>query len=412
MTTERLVSRFLKYVRIHSSSKDGVEGCFPSTPEQLDLGKVLVADLKLIGLHDAVMDANGYVFATLPGNLPAGTRAPVLGLLAHMDTYPGVSGKNVQPVIHENYDGKDIALSGDSSQVIRVSDNPELSQFMGQAIITTDGTTLLGADDKAGIAEIMEAIERLKEDLRPRPTIRVGFTPDEEVGNGTAYFDLKAFGADIAYTLDGSSADEVENETFCADSAIVKITGQDVHPGYAKGKMTNALRVAAELVTAIPQDIRPETTEKREGYLHPIQVSGDVSEATLNLLVRDFTEQGLHEKEALLRKITKEVCARFPKAHAEIEIKESYRNMRYQLDQRPEVVEKALQAVNNVGLKAKLTSIRGGTDGSRLSAIGLLTPNICGGGKNFHSKQEWIPVPVLEKCTQIVIELAHLWAQG
>jgi len=380
---------------------------FPSTPEQLEIGKMLVTELKELGLGDARMSEHGYVFATLPGNLPAG-KAPVIGLLAHMDTYPGVSGRNVQPMIHRNYDGKDIVLS--DSQVLKISENPDLLNFIGHDIITADGTTLLGADDKAGIAEILEAIERLKaEPARPRPTIRIGFTPDEEVGNGTAHFDLKEFGADFAYTLDGSSAEEVENETFCADTAIVTVTGRDVHPGYAKGKMVSAVNIVAQLIRAIPEGMKPETTEGRQGYLHPTGIEGSVSQAKCTLIIRDFEVSGLKKAEELLSGLADVLMQKNPGAKIEIEIKESYRNMKYDLAKRPEIVDVALAAVERAGKKAKLTSIRGGTDGSRLSAMGLLTPNICGGGKNFHSKQEWIPVSVLEACTQVTTQLVWLW---
>jgi len=409
--TKRLVERFKKYVKIHSSSKDNVEDRFPSTPEQLKIAKILAEDLKNMGLGDVKMDEFGYVFATLPGNLPDNSKAPVVGLLAHYDTYPGAPGENVKPIEHSNYNGEDIVLPGDKDQIIRVKDNEDLKKYVGDTIITSDGTTLLGADDKAGVAEILEAVEILKTSSRPRATIRIGFTPDEEVGNGTAHFDLKTFGADFAYTADGSSAEEVEDETFCADSAIVKITGRDVHPGYAKGKMVNALRVLSRYVDLIPEGRCAEFTEKREGYVHPISVKGDVSEATVTFIVRDFTVDGLHEQENFLKHTAQMLMREYVNSKIEVEIKESYRNMKYDLKKNPKVVEMAMHAVEKVGLNAKLTSIRGGTDGSRLCAMGLLTPNLCGGGKNFHSKQEWIPVSVMEKCSQILVELVHLWGE-
>ncbi|HLE00531.1 MAG TPA: peptidase T [Bdellovibrionota bacterium] len=409
--SKRLVERFLKYVRISSGSKDGVDR-FPSTPEQLEIGKILVRDLKEMGLSDASMDEHGYVFATLPGNLPPGRRAPVVGLLAHVDTYPGVSGKDVKPIVHEGYDGRDIVLPGDPEQVIRVNENPELAHYTGRSVITSDGTTLLGADDKAGIAEIMEAIACLQADPdRLRPTVRVGFTPDEEIGNGTAHFDLKRFGADFAYTADGSAADEVEDETFCADTAIVTIKGRDVHPGYAKGKMVNAVRLASKFLELVPSGICAEHTSGREGYLHPTSITGDVSQTKITFIVRDFSIGGLAEKEKFLRTVAESLMREVPHSSVELEIKESYRNMKLDLEKNPEVVRRALKAVEKVGLKPKLTSIRGGTDGSRLSVMGLLTPNMCGGGKNFHSKQEWIAVPVLEDCTRVLIELVYSWSE-
>ncbi|OFZ19201.1 MAG: peptidase T [Bdellovibrionales bacterium GWB1_55_8] len=411
--TSRLVDRFLKYVRIHSASRDDVEDRFPSTPEQLEIAKVIEKDLREMGLSDIHLDENGYLFATLPSNLPEPAKAPVIGFLAHVDTYPGVSGKDVRPVLHESYDGEDISLPGDPTQIIRVADNPDLMLFKGEAVITTDGTTLLGADDKAGVAEILEAVARLQEDPSiPRPTIRIGFTPDEEVGNGTAHFDLKAFGADYAYTLDGSAAEEIEDETFCADTVNVILFGNDVHPGYARGKMINALDLSARVIHSIPNGMRPETTDGRDGFIHPIGLTGDVSSAKLSFIVRDFSEPGLKAKEELLRRNAESIVGSFRGAKLDFEVKESYRNMKMYLDRDPKPVEVAKLAIERAGLKPRMRPIRGGTDGARLSAMGLLTPNIGGGGRNFHSRQEWVAVPVLEQCTQVVIEIARLFADG
>jgi len=408
MTTKRLVERFVKYVKIPSASKEGVEDRFPSTPEQLELARILVKDLLEMGLSDATVDEHGYVFATLSGTNP---KAPVIGFIAHMDTSPASPGENVKPVFHENYQGGDIVLPAGTNPVLHEKDNPELKNYTGDTVITTDGTTLLGADDKAGIAEILEAAQRLKDDGRPRPDIRIGFTPDEEVGNGTAHFDIKKFGVKYAYTLDGSSAAEVEDETFCADSATVTITGADVHPGYAKGKMINAVRIAARFIELLPPGLCPEYTEGREGYLHPMSFTGDVTKTSINFIVRDFALDGLKEKEKFLSDSALFLMREYPGSKIEVQLKESYRNMKYDLDKDPVVVEMAMKAVKNLGLTPKLTSIRGGTDGSRLSAMGLLTPNIGGGGKNFHSLKEWIAVGEMEKCTKLIMELAWLWGK-
>jgi tripeptide aminopeptidase len=301
---EPLLNRFVRYAQIDTQSSDSSK-TYPSTEKQKDLLRVLVDDLKAAGLSDGAMDEWGYVVATLPSNIPpshpAHGKVPTIGLIAHVDTYHEVSGANVKPQVHEHYDGRDMTLPGDPSIVIRVADEPALEACRGLTIITTDGTTLLGADDKAGVASILEALWRLREEPEwLHGPIRVGFTPDEEVGRGTEHFDVKAFAADFAYTIDGADLGSLEDETFCADSAFVTVTGADVHPGYAKGKMVNALRVLSALVLALPQHRTPETTEEREGYLHPITLSGNVSEAKAHFLVRDFEEHGLEQLEAIL----------------------------------------------------------------------------------------------------------------
>ena len=362
------------------------------------------------------MDENGYVMATLPANIPqdhpAYGKVPAIGLLAHVDTYHEVSGKDVRPQIYRNYDGSDITMPGDQSIVIHVKDEPELAECKGMTIITADGTTLLGADDKAGVAEIMEAVLRFQEDpKRLHGPIRVGFTYDEEIGRGTDKFNVKAFGATYGYTVDGSSVGEIEDETFCADSAFVTITGADVHPGYAKGKMVNALRVASDLVLALPANRTPETTEKREGYLHPININGNVSEAKMHFLVRDFTVDGLGELETILKHAGAYVSRKYEGAKIEIEIKEAYRNMKYALDRDPKVVEYAEEAIKRAGLTPKKSSIRGGTDGARLSFEGLLTPNLFDGSMNFHSKKEWIPLEWMEKSVETIMQLMDIWVE-
>jgi tripeptide aminopeptidase len=414
MTTERLIERFLRYVRIHTTSEEGVEDRYPSTARQFDLARVLVEELRAMGLEDAAVDESCVIMATVPPNLPPGVdpaSVPTVAFFAHMDTYPGTTGENVKPQ-RVRYTGGDVVLPADPSRVIRASENPELARHVGEEIITTDGTTLLGADDKAGVAEIMEAVARFRErpDLR-HGRIRVCFTPDEEVGRGADKVDLKKLGADVGYTMDGSRLGEVENETFCADSATVTIEGSEVHPGYAKGRMVSAVRIAAEIIAACPPTISPETTEGRAGYLHPNRVEGNVGSTRVHCLVRDFTVEGLHEKERLLESICREVNARHPRASIRVEVKETYRNMRYALETRPLVTELAVEAVRRAGVEPILSSIRGGTDGSRLTAMGLLTPNIFAGGQAFHSKEEWVAVSTMEKAVEVIHHLAALWSE-
>jgi tripeptide aminopeptidase len=412
---ENLLNRFCRYVQIDTQSSETSES-YPSTEGQKDLLRVLVEDLRQAGLADAEMDDYGYVMATLPSNIPEGHPAhgkvPAIGLLAHVDTYHEVSGRNVRPVVHRGYDGGDLHLSGDPSVVIRASEEPELAACRGLTIITSDGTTLLGADDKAGVAEILEVVWRLREDPRRlHGPIRVGFTPDEEVGRGTMHFDVARFGADFAYTIDGSGLGSLETESFCADSAKVTVAGVDVHPGYAKGKMVNALRVAADLVLSLPGDRTPETTEGRQGYLHAINVSGNVSEVNVNFLVRDFTEDGLHELEDVLRRAAREVEQRHPRSSVSVAIQESYRNMKYAFEGHQEVVDYADEAITRTGLTPLRTSIRGGTDGSRLSFMGLLTPNLFNGSMNFHGKKEWVPLEWMEKAVEMILNLLDVWVE-
>ncbi len=412
---ETLLDRFCRYVRINTQSSEKSD-TYPSTEGQKDLLRVLVDDLKAAGLDEAIMDEHGYVMATLPSNIPTGHPAhgkvPVIGLLAHVDTYHEVSGKDVRPVVHRNYDGGDLALPGDPAIVLRASEEAELAACRGLTIVTSDGTTLLGADDKAGVSEILEVLWRLREEpSRLHGPIRVGFTPDEEVGRGTQYFDVKRFAADYAYTVDGSGVGAIEAESFCADSAHVTVTGVDVHPGYAKGKMINAVRVMSELVLALPRDRTPETTEGRQGYLHPINTSGNVSEVKAHFLVRDFTEDGLHELEDVLRRAAADVERRYPGARIDISITESYRNMKYAIDNDPKVVSYAEEAVRRAGLTPKHESIRGGTDGARLSYMGLLTPNLFDGSMNFHGKKEWVPLEWMDKAVETVLQLLDVWAE-
>jgi tripeptide aminopeptidase len=410
-----LLDRFRRYVQIDTQSSDK-SSTYPSTEGQKDLLRALVVDLQAAGLTDAVMDEHGYVMATLPANIaeghPAHGKVPTIGLLAHVDTYHEVSGKNVKPIVHRNYDGGDLVLPGDQSIVLRASEEPDLAACRGLTIITGDGTTLLGADDKAGVSEIVEALWRLREDpARLHGPIRVGFTPDEEVGKGTLHFDVARFAADFAYTVDGSGLGAVEAESFCADSAHVTVTGVDVHPGYAKNKMTNAVRVMTDVILALPRDRTPETTEGRQGYLHPINVSGNVSEVHAHFLVRDYTEEGLHELEDVLRRTAADVERRYPGARIAIAIEESYRNMRYAIEKQPKVVQYAEEAIRRAGVTPKHESIRGGTDGARLSYMGLLTPNLFDGSMNFHGKKEWVPLEWMDKAVETVLHLLDVWVE-
>lgn len=404
------VERFLKYVKYDTQSSEE-SNTFPSTEKQKILGAELVKELQEMGLKDAQMDECGYVTATLEANTDK--KVPVLGLIAHLDTSPDVTGENVKPIIHYNYQGGDIKLPGDTSIVITVEDNPDLKNKIGHDIITTDGTTLLGADDKAGIAEIFDAINYLIQHPEIKHgKIRICITPDEEIGSGTKYFDVKKFGADYAYTVDGEQLGEIENETFCADSVTITITGRNIHPGYAKNKMVNSVKIAAELIEKLPKDrMSPETTEKREGYVHPHIINGGVEQTVIKFLIRDFEENGLKEKEDYLKNLCNEISNKYPKSKIDLKIDESYRNMRYILDQYPFVIEYAKEAIRRAGIEPKLSIIRGGTDGARLCFMGLPTPNLFAGGHSFHSKREWISIQDMQKAVETIINLVQVWAE-
>jgi tripeptide aminopeptidase len=402
------LDRFLTYVKIDTQSSEESD-TYPSTMKQLDLSKKLVEELKDLGLTEVELTEHGYVFATLKSN--SDKDVPTIGFIAHVDTSPEVSGANVNPIINKNYQGGDIILEKDPSQIIDFKMNPALKDCIGHDIITTDGTTLLGADNKAGIAEIMGAVNYLIDNPEIKHgKIRIAFTVDEEVGTGTEHFNVKQFGADYAYTIDGETAGEVEDETFCADTAIVTIKGVNVHPGYAKDRLVSGIKIGAEFIERLPKDsLSPETTEKREGYLHPHAFAGAVEETKLTFLVRDFKIEGLKEKEDFLQKICDELSANYPKASITLEIKESYRNMKYKLQEKPEVLEYALEAVKRTGIKPIRNLIRGGTDGARLSFMGLLTPNIFTGGHNFHSKKEWVSIQDMEKAVETIVHLVQIW---
>ena len=412
--SQKLLSRFQEYVKIDTQSDEN-SSTYPSTEKQLNLSRLLFEELKEMGLSEVEITKHGYVLATLPSNLKEneGKEVPTIGFIAHVDTSPDVSGANVKPVIHNNYKGQEIVLPQDPTQKINQTTDPALKNCIGHDIITADGTTLLGADNKAGIAEIMTAVEYLLNNPNLKHgKIMIAFTVDEEVGTGTKYFDVEYFGAKYAYTIDGETAGEIEDETFCADTVNLKVTGINIHPGYAKDKMVNSIKVATEFLNKLPKDsLSPETTEKREGYIHPNSINGGVEETTIKFLIRDFNVEGLKEKERFLEKIKKEVLELYSGANIDIVIDESYRNMRYVIDKYPHVVQYAMEAIERTGLKAHKNLIRGGTDGARLSFKGLPTPNIFTGGHNFHSKREWVTLQDMEKAAETIIHLSIIWAE-
>src|SRR4030042_1188143 len=392
---KKMIERFLRYVQIDTQSDEN-STTYPSTEKQLELSKLLVKEIKEIGIKEVELTDHGYVFATLPSTLPKkyDKIVPIIGLIAHVDTSPDVSGSGVTPVIHQNYQGGEISLPKDQALVIQPETDPAIEKCLGHDIITSDGTTLLGADNKAGIAEIMTAVEFLVNNPSAlHGEIRFAFTVDEEVSQGTKYFDPKIFAAKYAYTIDGETAGELEIETFCANTVIISVKGINIHPGYAKNKMINSIKIASELISQLPKDrMSPETTEKREGYVHPNTLNANVEESTIKFLIRDFTVEGLKEKESYLENLFNSILKKHPKASGKFRVEESYRTMRYILDQYPHVTEYAREAIERSGLTPTISLIRGGTDGARLSYMGLPTPNIFTGGHNFHSKREWISI--------------------
>ncbi|HEX6975298.1 MAG TPA: peptidase T [Vicinamibacterales bacterium] len=407
MTT--VLDRFLKYVTYDTQSRE-VSDTYPSTSKQLVLLRDLVGELKAIGLEDAAIDEYGYVVATIPATTKK-TGVPVIGFIAHVDTSPEMSGANVKPIVHRNYQGIDIVLPDDPDVVLRPSDSPYLSKCIGHDIVTASGTTLLGADNKAGVAEIVTAAEFLLAHPEiPHGAIRIGFTPDEEVGHGTKHFDVARFGARYAYTMDGGERGEFEFETFSADAMVVSFRGFNTHPGFAKGRMVNAIKLAAKFIASLPADrLSPETTDGREGFVHPYVVQASVDQTTVKLLIRDFVTAGLKEKEAWLERLAREVVAGVDGASVEVAVEESYRNMREVIDQHPLVVERAREAFARAGVAVHERAIRGGTDGSRLSFMGLPTPNVFAGEQNFHSRLEWVSVQDMEKAVEVIVEIAAAW---
>jgi tripeptide aminopeptidase len=394
-----LLDRFQRYVRVDTQSSTDT-GDEPSTPGQLDLGRLLVGELQEIGLEDASMDEGGFVFATLPGD------GPVVGLLAHVDTTPEVPGAGVEPIVHRAYDGGVIELPKGGT-VLDPAAMPVLGDKTGHDIVTSSGDTLLGADDKAGVAEIMAAVAHLAAHPElPRPTLRVGFTPDEEIGLGATRFDLERFGAECAYTLDGSQPGELQDESFSAIGLTVTFTGVDVHPGWATGKLVNATRLAGRFLAALPPELTPEATRDREGFVHAYEVDASTARAVIKLIARDFDEALLEQHVALVRRTAEEVSA-----SAEVEATRQYSNMREHLDAAPEVVERAAEAIRAEGLEVVRVPIRGGTDGSILSARGLPTPNLFTGGHEYHSRREWASVQDMASAAATIVRLAAAWAR-
>jgi tripeptide aminopeptidase len=405
-----LLNNFLRYVKIDTQS-DEESTSFPSTKKQFDLATLLKQELEEMKLENVKVNKWGYVFAALKTN--QSKKTPTIALIAHLDTSPDVSGKNVKPKLHKNYQGQDVMLSSKDNFILKLKENPYLKKQIGKTLITTDGSTLLGADNKAGIAEIMSAVNYLRKNPGiPRPNIQLLFTPDEEVGRGTEKLNLKDLKADYAYTIDGEKLGEIEDETFCADTVVITVTGVNVHPGYAKNKLINSIKVASEILEQFPKtSMSPETTEKREGYIHPYTISGGVEETVIKVLIRDFGESGLKEKESRLKKIIDSIAKKHPKASIGFKIIESYRNMKSILDKYPEVLEKAIDAIKLAGIKPVKNIIRGGTDGARLSFMGLPTPNLFTGGLNFHSRYEWITLEDMQKATEVIIQLMKLWSR-
>ncbi len=407
--SDTVLDRFLRYVVIDTQS-DPASDAQPSTEKQKDLGRLLTAELLALGLTDAHLDEHGNVYATIPGN--TSKDVPVICFCSHMDTAPDFTGTNVRPQILSNYQGGDIALPGDSGQVIRVAAHPQLNGQIGNDIVTTDGTTLLGADDKAGVAEIMTAAAHLLANPEIRHgTIKILFTTDEEIGRGADKVDIQKLGARFAYTLDGSTVGEIENETFSADGVTIDITGVAMHPGYAKGKMENAIKIASDIVARLPRDIAPETTDGRPGFIHPVDLSGSMESAHLHLIIRDFDDAGLAEKEALLKAIADDVLSGYSGSSMTFTVKQQYRNMKQVLDRHPEIMDNLAEAVRRVGLEPVLHSIRGGTDGSRLSFMGLPCPNIYTGGHAYHSPLEWVSVQDMEKAVETIVALVRVWEE-
>jgi len=357
------------------------------------------------------MDEHGYVMATIPATTAAGV--PVIGFIAHVDTSPEMPGTDVRPIVHANYDGRDLVLPDDPAVILRRSENPALERQMGHDIVTASGLTLLGADDKAGVAEIMAAAEHLMAHPEiPHGAVRIAFTPDEEIGHGADHFDVERFGAVCAYTLDGGSRGELEFESFSADAITVTFKGFNTHPGYAKGRMINAIRLAAEFVTKLPREMAPETTSGYEGYLHPYQTQASVDRTSVKVLVRDFETAALKTKEALVERLAREVIALHPGASVECVVEESYRNMREVIERHPQIVEHARTALRHAGVEPIEKPIRGGTDGSRLSFMGLPTPNLFAGEHNFHSRLEWVSAEDMDKAVEVIVELCRVWALG
>ena len=405
-----VTERFMRYVTIDTQSDPSSDTC-PSSPKQKTLGLLLVTELLDIGLHDAHIDEHGYVYATVPGNSNK-ANIPVICFCSHMDTAPDCSGTNVKPMIHKSYHGQDLVLPDDPLQIIRLSEHPELKHQIGNDVITASGTTLLGADNKAGVAEIMDACYQLMNNPEIKHgDIRILFTPDEEIGRGVDKANIKKLGAYAGYTMDGESAGNMENETFSADGAKLIIHGISAHPGFAKGKMQSAIKIAGQIVATLPYDLSPEGTENMQGFVHPVGFSGHVETAEIDFIIRDFDDQKLKHHADVIRSIAEDILKKSPGCSYEFQVHEQYRNMKKILDQHPQIVEYGMEAMRRAGLDARLCSIRGGTDGSRLSFMGLPCPNIFAGEHAFHSKQEWVSVQDMQKAVETILHLCMIWEE-
>ncbi len=402
--------RFMRYVQVDTQS-DPLSHSHPSTEKQKNLSRILADELQQMGITDAHMDEYGYVYATIPANTDK--QVPVICFCSHVDTAPDASGTGVKPILHTNYQGQDITLPDDPTQVLSKTQFPYLEQLIGNDIITASGTTLLGSDDKAGVAEIMDAANYFMQHPEVKHgTIKILFTPDEEVGRGTDKVDLEKLGAQFGYTLDGGEKGSLEDETFSADAVQIVIHGVITHPGYAKGKLVNALKIGGEVLASLPKDhLSPETTEKKEGFIHPVRFDGIAEKCTLDFIIRDFVTAGLKEKEDLLEGIVKQVLQQYPQASYQFQVIEQYRNMKEVLDQHPQVVQYAREAIERSGLEVKTESIRGGTDGSRLSFMGLPCPNLFTGMHAIHSKLEFISVQDMNKAVETIVNLACIWEE-
>ncbi len=402
-------NRFLKYVAVDTQS-DAVSQSTPSTEKQKNLGKILVEELLQIGLQDAHLDEYGYVYATIPAN--TAKKVPVICFCSHMDTSPDCSGENVKPIVHQNYQGQDLVLPNDPTIIIRLKEHPDLQHQLGNDVITASGTTLLGADNKAGLAAIVDACQQLMDHPEIKHgAIKILFTPDEEIGRGVDKADMKKLAADFGYTVDGESAGTIENETFSADGARLIIKGVSAHPGFAKGKMQSAIKIAGKILAGLLTELSPENTEGKQGFIHPVSVNGFVEEAVIDFIIRDFEDEKLNDHANVIRKIAEEVLQGFPDASFTLQISVQYRNMKHVLSQHPQVVEYGIEAIKRAGLQPRLQSIRGGTDGSRLSFMGLPCANIFAGEHAFHSKQEWVSVQDMQKAVDTILNLCQIWEE-
>ena len=402
--------RFLRYVGIDTQS-DPNSDTYPSTEKQKNLGRLLVTELQQIGITDAHLDEFGYVYATVPANTDK-PNIPVICFCSHMDTSPDCSGFNVKPLVHQNYQGQALVLPDDNTQVLKMSEHPDLKNQIGNDIITASGTTLLGADNKAGVAEIMDACYQLINHPEIKHgDIRILFTPDEEIGRGVDKVDIQKLGAYAGYTMDGESAGNMENETFSADGAKLIINGLSSHPGFAKGKMESAIKIAGQIIAKFPFELSPEGTEGMQGFVHPVDISGHVEQASIDLIIRDFDEDKLTDHANVIRQIADEVLKSYPSSSYQLQVKPQYRNMKQMLDKHPQIVEYGMEAIRRAGMEAKLCSIRGGTDGSRLSFMGLPCPNIFAGEHAFHGKQEWVSVQDMQKAVETILHLCMIWEE-